>query len=233
MSVLAEPSKPVRRTQSNPPIPTRSRSRWLLLAAPVIFTIGYVLHPDLPVEIPATLEKLVDVRDRLLTAKVSVTAGALLWVPLLLTFRRLASGGRGSRLVNVGVWVAVVGTTFNALGQLTFGYLLWSASAPGVSRTAGTAVLEATNTQSLATVPLAFPLSIPLFSLGLLLLAIGLWRCGTTPKWATAALIVGVVLSAATGIGPAIIPGSLALTAAVIALLATPSPEPQAENAPV
>lgn len=233
MTVLDAPSTTAHRAQLPLSAQPGTGGRWLLLTAPLLFTIGYVLHPDLPVDVAGTLSKLADERDRLLTAKVLVTAGALLWVPLLLTIRRLAAGDQGSRLVSIGAWVAVVGSTFNALGQMTFGYLLWSASAPDVSRAAGTAVLDVTNQQSLATVPLAFPLSIPLFSLGLILIAVGLWRCGTTPRWASVSLIVGVVLSAATGLGPAIIPGSVALTAAVTAWLASPSARSRPNDVPV
>lgn len=219
MSVLDAP--PIARHRDDPvdPAPSVTAARWALLIGPVLFMVGYALHPDIPSDLAGALAKAGEARRRLITAKILVTAGALLWVPLLVAIRRLAPEGRGARLVNLGAWMAVIGTTFNALAQTTFGYLLWSASAPGVDHASGRAVLAATDHQSLSTLPLSFFLSIPLFSLGLILLAIGLWRSGATPRWASACLVAGVVLAAATGIGPAVLPGGVALIAAALAFI--------------
>lgn len=232
MSVLDAPPLSPEREAPVDPSAFVADTRWALLIAPILFFAGYVLHPDIPADVKGAVAKMADVRGRLIAAKILVTAGALLWVPLVLLLRRLAPAGRGARTVRVGAWMAVVGTIFNALQQMTFGYLLWSVSAPGVSRSAGRVVLDATNHQQTATLPLSFFLGIPLFSIGLIVLAVGLWRSGTTPRWATVSLIVGVVLSAATGAGLAVVPGGLALTAATVAFVDA-LPRPRAADAAV
>ena len=174
----------------------------LLLAGPVLFDLGYALHPSLPEDVAGALAAVEPVRAMHAGSKVLVAVGCLLIVVLVLALRRWLVPGRGRALATVGVGLVAVGMTFNALSQATNGYLLYWASAPGVDPAAGRAVVEASvSSDGLVTLPVSF-FSIPLMALGIVLFAASLWRAGTVPRWVPVAIVVGVVLAASFGTGP-------------------------------
>ncbi len=185
-----------------------------LLTGPVLVFLGYALHPDLPEDTASVLADVAGGRGRFLGAKLLVTLGALGLVPLIAVIaRRVVTSGRGGGLAVAGAALTIVGTTLNALSQFTFGYLLWFATAPGVSPEAGIAVVDASEEEGLATLPVSF-LSVPVFAVGLLLVAAALWRCGRVPRWVPVLLVVGNVLASAIAVGPLMLVAGVMATAA-------------------
>jgi hypothetical protein len=194
----------------------------LLLTGPVLLFVGYALHPDLPADAGAAVREVAAVRDTFLGSKLMVAAGSLLMLPLVLAVRARFAGGPGGRLLTVGAALVCLGMASNAMSQTLNGYLLWYASAPGVDATAGTAVVqqsvEAYQSEPLATLPVSF-LSVPVFAVGLLVLAAGLWRVGPRLRWASVAIVVVDVAASAIGIGPLMLAVGVLATAAFAAAL--------------
>lgn len=180
-----------------PPPPMSWRTRLLWLAGPVLLTVGYAFHPDLPAGTAAALAEVEGQRDTHLAAKLLVALGSLLFVPLVLLVRRRAVPGRGRGLATAAALLCTTGFVLNAVSQVLWGYLLWFATAPAVPRAAGTAVVEASQEAPLLPMlPVSF-FSVPLFALGILILAAALWRAGTVPLWVPVALVLLDVVSAA------------------------------------
>ena len=192
--------------------PARPRTdtgrRWLmtvgvlLLAAPILFDLGYALHPSLPTDVEAAVAEVADVRTRHAAAKVLVAVGGLLTIALVLAYRRYLTPGRGRAVATVGAGLVAVGMAFNSLSQATHGYLLYWSSAPGVDPSAGVAVVEAAESSTgWVTLPVSF-FSVPVFAVGMLLVAVALWRAGTVPRWVPIATVLGGVVGGAVGTGP-------------------------------
>ncbi|MGH3715992.1 MAG: hypothetical protein ACRDT4_21400 [Micromonosporaceae bacterium] len=81
------------------------------------------------------------------------------------------------------------------ISQALWGYLLWFATADGVDRAAGVAVVEAAEQAPvLATLPVSF-FTVPLFALGLLLFAAAPWRAGSVPRWVPVAIVLADLLA--------------------------------------
>lgn len=197
---------------------TGASRRWLtsvgtlLLAGPVLFDLGYALHPSLPADAAAAIEQVDPVRHQYVASKLTVAVGSLLLIALVLTLRRRLVPHRGHALATIGATLVAVGMAGNAMSQATHGYLLFWASAPGVEPGAGLAVVEAAqSTDGLVTLPVSF-LSVPLFALGMVLFAAALWRAGTVPRWVPIVLILGGFGAGAIGTGPAML-GVLVLDA--------------------
>lgn len=178
----------------------------LLLAGPLLFDLGYALHPSLPEDVASALAEVDPVRDLAAASKVMVAFGGLLMIGLVLTLRQRLVPQRGRTLATVAAGLASLGLASNSLSQATHGYLLFWASDPEVDRAAGTAILEAAHgSTDLVTLPVSF-LSVPLFALGVVLFAIALWRAGTVPRWVPVAIILAGIGAGAVGTGPAMLP---------------------------
>jgi hypothetical protein len=193
-----------------PPDPARTYAarRWLLtagallLAGPVLFDIGYALHPSLPDDSAGALAEVVDVRDQVAVSKVMVAVGGLLIIGLVLTLRRYLVPDRGRILATVGVVLMAIGHAFNALSQATYGYLMFWVSAPDVDPAAGLAVLEQTQTgEGLVTLPVSF-WSVPVFAVGTLLFAAALWWANTLPRWVPVGIVLAGIIGGAVATGP-------------------------------
>ena len=186
----------------------------LLLAGPILFDLGYALHPTLPMDVEAALAEVVDVRTRHAAAKVMVAFGGLLMIALLITYRRWLVPARGRVIATVGTAFAALGLAANSLSQSAHGYLLYWASAPEVDPSAGVDVVSAAES---ATAPVTLPVSfwsVPLFAVGLVLVAVALWRAGSVPRWVPVGIVVAGVAAGAIGTGPLML-GVLALDVAV------------------
>jgi hypothetical protein len=193
-----------------PPAPDRTVAarRWLLttgallLAGTVLFDVGYALHPSLPVDVEGALAEVADVRTRHALAKVLVAFGGLLLIALLLTYRRWLVPGRGRAFATAGTALAGIGLAANSLSQATHGYLLYWASSPDIARNAGADVVAvAVADTAPVTLPVTF-WSVPLFAVGVLLVAVALWRAGSVPRWVPIGMVVGGVAAGAVGTGP-------------------------------
>lgn len=177
----------------------------LLVAGPLLFDLGYALHPTLPDDAAAALDQVGDVRAQHAAAKVTVAVGGLLMIGLVLALRRHLVPDRGRVLASVGVVLAAVGLAFNSLSQATHGYLMYWASAPGVDPAAGLAVLEqAQVSDGLVTLPVSY-WSVPVFALGMVLLAASLWWANTVPRWVPIAMVVAGFAGEAVATGPAML----------------------------
>lgn len=188
----------------------------LLLAGPVLFDLGYALHPSLPMEVDDALAAVAEVRTRHAAAKVMVAAGGLITIALVLAYRSLLVPARGRLVATVGAVLVAVGMAANSLSQATHGYLLYWASGPDVDRAAGADVVAAAvSSTELVTLPVSF-WSVPLFAVGLLLIAVALWRAGTVPRWVPIGIVVAGVAAGAIGTGPWML-AVLALDVAVAA----------------
>jgi hypothetical protein len=212
--VVPTPDVPAPRVDDRP----RSAVRLLLLAGPVLLFSGYALHPDLPEEAAAAVSEVADARGTTLAAKLLVAVGALIMVPLVLQVRRHTAPGRGRSMVTAGAALVTVGMASNALSQATYGYLLWWVTDADVSRAAGVQVAEVATTETAATLPVSF-LAVPVFAIGLLLLATGLWRARSVPGWAPVVLAVGTVAAAALPVGWPMLVVGVPITAAFAAIL--------------
>ena len=206
----------------------------LLLAGPLLFDLGYALHPSLPEDVAAALAQVEPVRELAALSKVMVAFGGLLMIALVLTLRQRLMPQRGRTLGKVAAVLASVGLACNSLSQATHGYLLFWASDPSVDTAAGTAILEAAHgSTDLVTLPVSF-LSVPLFALGLLLFAAALWRAGTVPRWVPVVMVLGGIGAGAIGTGPAmlvvLILDLAAYGAAVVTAAERPGPVPAGQG---
>jgi hypothetical protein len=201
--------------------PTRDPARhWLftvgalLLAGPILFDLGYALHPTLPMDVEAALADVVDVRTQHAAAKAMVAFGGLLMIALFVIYRRWLVPSRGRAVATVGTALLALGLAANSLSQSTHGYLLYWASAPEVDPAAGVDVVsEAESATALVTLPVSF-WSVPVFAVGLVLVAVALWRAGSVPRWVPVGMVVAGVAAGAIGTGPLML-GVLALDVAV------------------
>ena len=177
----------------------------LLIAGPLLFDLGYALHPALPDDAAAALAQVGDVRVQHAAAKVAVAIGGLIMIGLLLTLRRYLVPDRGRVLATIGVVLATIGLAFNSLSQATHGYLMFWASAPGVDPAAGFAVLEqAQMSEGWVTLPVSY-WSVPLLALGVVLFAASLWWANTVPRWVPIAMVVAGFAGGAIATGPAML----------------------------
>lgn len=182
--------------------PTRHVRRRLALGGAVVAPIGFVLSnvllPHLPTKTAQVVPKLPPVIDRLLTAHLLYALASLLFVPFVLVVWRNPAR-RGAALRLTGGLLLLVGMVSNALGEVTSGYLAWSAVTTNVDQAAQIRMLDRLD-NSAAALPISF-LAIPVAILGMLLLAIGVLRSRALPAWAPWTLIAGLVLSAAPSSG--------------------------------
>ena len=208
-------------------LPVAASWRMLLLLAPVLLFLGYAFHPDLPVDTAGSLADVADERGIYIAAKLAVAFGSLLFVPLVLTIRHRAFPGRGRGLATVAAALCTIGFTCNGLSQTLWGYLLWFATDSDVERAAGVAVVDAAqNAPMLPTLPVSFA-SVPLFSLGLLLLAVALWRAGTVPRWVPALVVLIDLVAPVFPVGPVnLVTGAAAVAAFAVALNPPGTPSP-------
>jgi hypothetical protein len=191
---------------------------FLLLAGPALLFAGYALHPDLPEEAADIVREVVDVRNTFLIARLLVVVGALIMIPLVLYVRRTLTPDRGRAVMTVGAGLVTIGMASNAVSQATYGYLLWWLTEPDISEAAGIQVAEVATAESFATLPVSF-LSVPLFALGLLLVAAGLWRARSAPIWVPVVLAVATVAGGAIGVGwPMLVVGAPITAAFAMAL---------------
>jgi hypothetical protein len=198
----------------------------LLLAGPVLLFVGYALHPDMSEDAGLALAEVAAGRGLYLGAKLMVAFGSLLMVALVWAIRDRSGVGRGRALLTIGATLTAIGMAANALSQAVWGYLLWFLTAPTIDPAAGAeiaGVVQTTAVESLAALPISF-LSVPLFAIGLLLLAAGLWRSRTVPRWVPVTIVVIDVLAGAFGVGlPMLAVGAAATAAFAVALRTTPS----------
>lgn len=209
-----DPSKP--RVELDPTRPLRRRFLiGLAVVAPVLFTLSNVLMPkvsgskaaDLVARIPA-------VADRLLGASIMYAVASLLLIALPVAIWRM-DVRRGSALRLAGGVLVIVGAASNAFGEIVQGYLSWGMHNSDVATASQVRVFDLLD-KSDAALPISF-LAIPVLSLGLLLVMIGVLRAGVVPAWMPVLTILAALASGFVGVGiPALVGLVWAFTAGAV-----------------
>ncbi|REF30042.1 hypothetical protein [Calidifontibacter indicus] len=189
-------------------------------AGTLLFLAGQAALPVLPNSIEDAFPGMVAHRDQLMASRLLTSIGCFL---LVLTGVALATMlarrvGR-SRTVRVGGALVAVGMFFNAVAQAVQGYATYVATGAGVDAESGQVVV-----QDIVAGPVGFPLSfasVPLFAIGFVVVAIGLYVSRAVPVWLPTLLLVGTVMAGAlAGRGPVVALTQAPVTIALIALAA-------------
>ena len=181
------------------------------IAAPILFVAGQALLPNLGRDVDTAFALMLEHRDQLIASRLLTTAGAFLLIASLSYLKEL----RGAK---VGAMIAMVGTFFNAFSNGVQGYAAWGATAPGLDHDASMQTLLHLE-DGVVGLPVSY-WSIPVFGIGLVVMAIGLLAKKAVPWWTPALLLLGVVASFPTaGLGPIVALAQAPLAAAVIILV--------------
>lgn len=166
-----------------------------VVAAPVLFALGELTSPtegddpagDLGIQAAHHGQLLLSISAGLLASVLFIPAFFALMNPV----RR-----RGTVLTHLGAGMALLGTALSGLVLAGLDFVLYEASAPGVDRAALSRFLRHA-TQD----PVGAPILIGhyLFAIGIVLLAAGLYRAGTGPRWAAVSLGLAPLLDSVLG----------------------------------
>jgi hypothetical protein len=201
--------------------PTR-RTRYTLttclaVAASVLFTLSNVFLPHLTGSTANVVAHIPAVVNRLLAAKLVYAVGSLLLIPFVVALWRV-DARRGAALRLVGGCLLIVGGLCNALGEVTEAYLAWGMHHVGIGATSQVRLFDLLD-NSTAALPISF-IAIPVLSLGILLLMVGVLRARVVPGWLPGVTIVGGIASSVAGVGlPALVGLVWALPAAAVVIL--------------
>lgn len=207
----------VPRTTPRNPIGVRSPLTLAAVLGPLLFLAGQALLPALPDRLAGALPLMFEHRDQLMAARLLTAAGAFLLAFAAVRYVALVPEGRGARIMRVGAVAFGVASFCNALSQAVSGYATWTVTAPGFDRDAAGYVVEHIES-GLVAIPLGF-WSIPVFALGSLLMAAGMWRSHAVPAWLPTLLAIGTVLAGAfAGRGPVVALTQAPFTAALVAM---------------
>jgi hypothetical protein len=181
------------------------------IAAPILFVAGQALLPNLGRDVDTAFALMLEHRDQLIVSRLLTVAGAFLLIASLSYIKEL----KGAR---VGAIIAMVGTFFNAFSNGVNGYAAWGATAPGLDHVASMQTLLHLE-DGLVGLPVSY-WSIPVFGIGLVVMAVGLLITQSVPWWMPALLLLGVVTSFLTaGLGPIVALAQAPLAAAIIILI--------------
>ena len=170
----------------------------LAAAAPVLFTLSNVIMPVLRGSNASVVAHIAPVADRLLATKLGYALASLLLVFVAVAFWRIG-GRRGAVLRFGGGLLLIVGAVSNALGELVYGYSAWGLHQAGVVPAAQVRVFDLLD-NSAAALPISF-LAIPVMSVGLVLIMVGVLRAGIVPWWTPALVIAGGLAAGFAGAG--------------------------------
>ena len=205
-------------------LPTSDSKAWLrtvrvsTVAGALLFLAGQAALPVLPATIDAAFPAMVAERDQLMASRLLSSAGCFLLVVTGIGFGTLLARRAGSsRTVRVGGVLLAVGAFFNAVAQAVQGYATYAATGPGVAADSGREVVERTTAGAVG-FPLSF-ISVPVFVLGCLVVAAGLFMSRSVPMWLPALLVVGNIMAGAfAGRGAVVALTQAPVTFAFIAL---------------
>lgn len=163
---------------------------WCMVAGPLLLLVGQVLHPEQKDDVGAQLAVAADHLDRWFVAHLLILVSIALAVPAILGLmhmlreREVAYGHVGGGLALLGL------LAFTGIVAID-GFVGWQAAAGG-DRAAMTALFERLNDAAGFVIPF-FIVSFG-FMLGLVVLAIGLYRARAAQGWMAAFLAVAAVL---------------------------------------
>jgi hypothetical protein len=124
---------------------------------------------------------------------------SLLLVPFVLALWRVSTR-RGSVLRLIGGQLLIAGAVGNGLGEGVLAYSAWGMHGAGVPAAAQIRYFDLLDSSN-AALPIGF-VAIPVLSLGLLLLVLGVLLARVVPVWLPVAVIIGAAASGFVGTGP-------------------------------
>ncbi len=155
-----------------------------LVAAAALFSVAEPLFPTSGDDPAGELAANAQHHGQLLAAILCYLAASVLFIPAFFALMNPVRG-RGTVLTHLGGGVALLG---NALAGLTLAgvqFIMYEASAPGVDHASVVPLIQH-SMQDPAMAPL--PMGHYLFALGIVLLAIGLYRARAGYRWASICL---------------------------------------------
>jgi hypothetical protein len=167
-----------------------------MVLAPIVLLAGMVVHPERKTEEAAQLAVVADNLDAWLVAHLLVMVSVVLAVPAVLGLmhmlreREVALGHLGGMLALTGI-LAVTGLV------AIDGFVAWQMGVAGADRAEMTALLERVNETAGVFVPL-YLMSFA-FALGIVTLALGLYRARAVQWWMAAFLAIAAILLAIAG----------------------------------
>ena len=196
----------------------RAATTWLAAAGAVLFTLSNVAKPELTGSTADVVAHIPAVADRLLAAQLLDALASLLLILLAVALWQI-DVRCGAVLRLIGGVLLVVGAVTNALGEVVDGYVAWSLHYGAVDGAAQVRVLNLLD-GSVATLPISY-LAIPVLSIGLIILMVGVLLARVVPWWLPALTIVGGVAAGFVGSGaPALVGLVWSIAAAAVVVLA-------------
>jgi hypothetical protein len=186
-----------------------------LLLAAVLFSIAEPLFPTSGDDPASELAANAAHHGQLLAAIYCYLAASILFIPAFFALMNPVRG-RGTVLTHLGGGMALLGNALAGLALTGLQLITYDASSPGVDRASLVPFMQ----HSLKDVALApLPMGHYLFALGIVLLAIGLFRSRTGYRWAAiclglAPLLDMVLGSIADGIAVSVVTDALLVAGA-------------------
>jgi hypothetical protein len=186
-----------------------------LLLAAVLFSVAEPLFPTSGNDPAAELATNAQHHGQLLAAIYCYLAASILFIPAFFALMNPVRG-RGTVLTHLGGGMALLGNALAGLALTGLQLVTYDASSPGVDRAPLVPFIQ----HSIRDVALApLPMGHYLFALGIVLLAVGLYRSRTGYRWAAicqglAPLLDAIVGSVADGIVVSVLTDALLVAGA-------------------
>jgi hypothetical protein len=164
-----------------------------LIGAPLLTLAGSIASPAIKSDNAAQLEVIAQHPARYYAFTVFTFAGIALLVPALLGLMQMTRD-RAAGWGNAGGTLALIGTLI-AAGDAASQLIVWQMAAPGADRGQMAALLHRSDEALGSSLP--FTIGGLTFLVGILLLAIGLWRARAVPLLVAIGLPVGGFLNIA------------------------------------
>lgn len=180
----------------------------LIIASPIL-AVGVALLPDYTTDSATELAQYAAQRGQALAGGLLTIAFALVFVPGLFgVLHRIR--GRGVVYGHVAALLLTFGSIMTVV-MGTIQLLTYEMTAPGLDRASMARLLDAVNNDHAITLPMVLGTNF-LFSIGLILLGVAVWRSHVAPWWSALAVILFPVLGYLPG-GLAALAGSFAVGA--------------------
>lgn len=166
-----------------------------LVAATVLFAAAELLYPTAGDDPAGEIATNAAHHGQLLVAITCTLLSSLLFIPAFFTLMNPVRG-RGTVLTHLGGGLALLGNGISGLALVGLQFIVYEASAPGVDHASLVPFMRHA-TQD----PVGAPLVVGhyFFVIGIVLLAIGLYRARAGYRWASLCLLLGPVLDAVLG----------------------------------